>query len=261
MAGAESITYDTLMISLIATTAEELQQLIKSVEDASVAIGLLLNRQKTKIMVVDRANNNRPELRQIAGCEVVDKFIYLGSLVSNQGGCSEEIRRRIEIARTAMTKLHRIWCDKQVTSNTKKMIVRTLVHPIFYYGAETWTIRAGDRKRIEAFEMWCWRRMLRIPWTARRTNISILRELNITQRLSTHVYDRILRYFGHIMRREDGLERLVIAGNVPGKRSRGRSPTRWFDGVKKITGSPFHDATHQALDREQWRQTIRQKLF
>ncbi|KAI8438254.1 hypothetical protein MSG28_010856 [Choristoneura fumiferana] len=100
--------------------------------------------------------------------------------------------------------------------------MRCLVFPIFLYGAETWTLRKQDRRKIDALEMWCWRRLLRIPWTAHRTNVSILKELNIKERLSSTVQIRILKFFGHIIRNEDSMERLVVQGKVEGKRSRGR---------------------------------------
>ncbi|CAH2260598.1 jg18276 [Pararge aegeria aegeria] len=116
-----------------------------------------------------------------------------------------------------MSQLHRTWKDRNISIKTKVRLVRALIFPIFTYAAETWTIKAADRQRIDAFEMWCWRRMLRIPWTARRTNASILRQLKITRRLSTTCLKRILEYFGHIARRDgDNLENIVVTGKVEG---------------------------------------------
>lgn len=140
-------------------------------------------------------------------------------------------------------------------------LVRALVFPIFLYGVETWTVKARERQRIEAFEMWCWRRMLRIPWTAKRTNVSILNQLKIKTRLSTICQQRILAYFGHLMRRgDDNLEKLVIVGNVNGKRSRGRSPTRWTDQLKVAPSNKFCDAVRLAMDRSGWREFVRAKM-
>ncbi|XP_071580973.1 uncharacterized protein [Temnothorax nylanderi] len=159
--------------TLIAKNEEELTKMLELVTKESNEVGLHINLEKTKLMVIDRGNtiqrnNVRPDM------ETVNEFIYLGSLISNIGGSEAEIRRRIAMSRTAMANLRRIWEDKQITTNTKIALVRSLVFSIFSYGAETWTIKAADRHRIDAFEMWCWRRMLSIPWSARRTNVSIL---------------------------------------------------------------------------------------
>lgn len=156
-----------------------------------------------------------------------------------------------------MTNLRKIWVDKQITKNTKMGLVRSLVFSIFSYGSESWTLKASDRRRIDAFEMWCWRRMLRIPWTARRTNVSILNELNIQDRLSTICRRRILQYFGHITRRDkDNLEKLIVQGKVEGRRPRGRSPLRWLDQVKEFTGHTLQSNLRAAEDRQQWKNTI-----
>ena len=112
-----------------------------------------------------------------------------------------------------------IWRNRAITINTKMRLLRLLVFPILLYGVETWTILSRERQRIDAFEMWCWRRMLRIPWTTKRTNLSILSQLKIKDRLSAQCHRHILIYFGHIVRRGDNsLEKLIVAGNVEGKR-------------------------------------------
>ena len=137
--------------------------------------------------------------------------------------------------------------------DTKKRLVKTLVFSVFLYGAETWTLRSYERSRVDAFEMWCWRRLLRIPWTAHRTNESILSELRITTRLSTICIRRILTYFGHVVRRDsDNLEKTMLLGRVEGSRGRGRTPIRWTDQVKEATGTAISVAIRMATDRAQW---------
>ncbi|KAJ8709300.1 hypothetical protein PYW07_001902 [Mythimna separata] len=138
--------------------------------------------------------------------------------------------------------------------------MKCLVFPIFLYGAETWTLRMRDRRKIDALEMWCWRRLLRIPWTAHRTNISILKELNVKERLSSAVQIRILKFFGHITRNEDSMERLVVQGKVEGKRSRGRSPTRWIDLIKSVTHCSIYQNSHAAKHRAAWRRIAREAV-
>lgn len=231
-------------------------QLISRVEKESELVGLTINKTKTKVLVVDRpgALTRSNELRDL---EFVDHFVYLGSLLSNVGGSEGEISRRIQMSKAAMTKLTRIWKDRNISRKTKVRLVRTLVFSIFFYGAESWTLRQSERAKIDAFEIWCWRRMLRNPWTARRTNVSILKELGITTRLSAICFQRILKYFGHIARRNpDSLEKLMVVGQVDGRRSRGRSPTRWSDLVKSLTGLSITKAIKTAEDRNTWRSIV-----
>lgn len=127
----------------------------------------------------------------------------MGSTINNEGSSVPEIKRRIAKAKDVMTWLQNIWKNRGISFKTKARLVRALIFPIFLYGVEKWTIRERERQRIDAFEMWCWKRMLRIPWTAKRTNVSILSQLGIKTQLSTTTcLQRILSYFGHIMRKE-----------------------------------------------------------
>ena len=115
----------------------ELIEIVERIETASQEIGLKINRTKTKVMIIDRQNNNQPTVAHIAGCEVVPKFVYLGAVLSNDGGCSDEIRRRIQLAKSAMSRLTRIWKDRQISNNTKMILVQSIIFSIFLYGAET----------------------------------------------------------------------------------------------------------------------------
>lgn len=209
-------------------------------------------------MIVDRANNNSPEVTCIANCQVVQSYIYLGSLIANNGGCVDEIKRRMAISRSAMDKLKKIWGNRNITRATKTRLVKALVFPIFLYAAETWTLRESEKKKIDALEMWCWRRMLGVSWTEFRTNQSILQELGIKQRLSSVVQSRILTFFGHVSRRgELSIERLVVQGKVEGTRSRGRSPMRWTDQVRAAVDDLLHNCTRKASIREEWRRIVK----
>ncbi|KAJ8718735.1 hypothetical protein PYW07_016291 [Mythimna separata] len=153
----------------------------------------------SKAMVVDRSG--KLELTGALDLETVDNFVYLGSIISNDGSCEKEVRRRIGMAKSAMAQLDKVWKDRNISVKTKTKLVRTLFS-IFSYGAETWSLKAADRKRTDAFEMWCWTKMLRIPWTVFRTNVSILQELQISSRLSSECLRRILQYFVHIARKD-----------------------------------------------------------
>ncbi|CAG9827019.1 unnamed protein product [Diabrotica balteata] len=158
------------------------------------------------------------------------------------------------MARTATAKLIKIWKDRTITRNTKLRLVNALIFPIATYAAETWTLKKIDRSKIEAFEMWVYRRILRVSWTEHRTNLSILEELHIKDRLLKKVNQAYLTYFGHIARRTGTMELLVVEGKVEGRRPRGRSPIRWVDQMKSLVGKSLHEAVHTAQDRSQWRQ-------
>lgn len=244
--------------TLLASTETEMAELLNRLETVSLSKGLAINKNKTKLMIVDRpATLQRTNLLQ--EYETVEQFQYLGSVITNKGSSEPEIRRRIGMAKSAMTQLNKIWKDRNITRRTKIHLIRTLVFSIFLYGAETWTIKATDRHRIDAFEMWVWRRLLRIPWTAHRTNISVLKELKIenAQRLSQTCLSKVLKYFGHIARRsDDNLERLIVTGKVEGKRPRGRSPKRWTDQIREQLDIPVNVALHQASDRSRWRRAV-----
>lgn len=155
-----------------------------------------------------------------------------------------------------MAQLTKIWRYRSITKNTKIKLVKCLVFSIFLYASESWVVKKADRRRIDAFEMWIWRRMLRIPWTARRTNASILQEISPPQRLSSIVYQRILTFFGHIQRKQD-MERLVVQGKADGKRRRGRSTTIWVDITKQILGLQLGEAIHLSTSREDWRRWVK----
>lgn len=232
-------------------------EILERVANESQALGLEINMEKTKLMVIDRSNTMHMGNLQNR-LEVVDNFIYLGSLIINKEGCEEEIRRRITLARTSMSNLTKIWKDRHITKNIKKTLVNTLVFSVFSYGSESWTIKSGDRQRIDAFEMWCWRRMLRIPWPAHRTNVSILNELRIKDRLSTVCRRGILRYFGHISRGDHNNLEELIEGRIEVRRLRGRSPSRWVDQIKEITGKSLQANTRETKDRQCWRRKILQ---
>lgn len=239
--------------TILAASETEMAAILERIERVSLEFGLHINRSKTKVMTVDRAQVLSPS-NALKDYEKVEEFIYLGSLISNSGNCEKEIGRRIGMAKSAMTSLDKIWKDRNIRRVTKMRLVRTLVFSIFLYGVETWCLRKKERKKIEAFEMYCWRKLLRIPWTAMRTNVSILEELKVTKRLLTMCQERIRSFFGHIMRSSlHSLEKLTILGQMEGKRARGRAPARWVDQLKEVTGGQIWGAVHMAQNRTEWR--------
>ena len=161
-------------------------------------------------------------------------FIFLGSKITADGDCSHEIKRRLLLGRKVMTNLDSILKSRDITLSTKVRLVKAMVFPVVIYGCESWTIQKADRKRIDAFELWCWRRLLRVPWTARRSNQSILKEVSPGCSLEGLMLKLKLQYFGHLMRRVDLLEKTLMLGGIGGRRRRGRQRMRWLNGITDL---------------------------
>ena len=152
--------------------------------------------------------------------ETVAKFIFMGSKITADGDCSHEIKRRLLLGRKVMTNLDSIFKSRDITLSTKIHLVKAMVFPEVMYGCESWTVKKAERLRIGAFELWCWRRLLRVPWTARKSNQSILKEIN--PEYSLEVLIMKFQYFGHLMQRADSLEKTLILGKIEGRRRQGR---------------------------------------
>ena len=158
---------------------------------------------------------------------------------------------------TAVTSLTNIWKNRGISKATKIRIMKSLVFPIAIYGCETWAVGKADHKRVASFEMWCWRRMLRISWTEHKTNTFVLEQIDTPDRLCDTI-DRIkLKYFGHVSRREgDNLEKIIVQGRVEGTRKRGRQKLRWADGLRDRTGLSMNTLTRLAQNRQTWHNFI-----
>ena len=167
--------------------------------------------------------------------ERVRDFIFLGSKITADGDCSHEIKRRLLRGRKAMTSLDSILKSRDIPLPTKIRLVQAMVFPVVMYGCESWTIKKAERRKIDAFELWCWRRLLRAPWTARRSNQSVLKEISPGCSLEGLMLKLKLQYFGPLMQRTDSLEKTLMLGKIEGRRRRGRqrmrcwmaSPTQW----------------------------------
>ena len=154
--------------------------------------------------------------------ETVSDFILGGSKITADGDCSHEIKRRLLLQRKVVTNLDGILKSRDVTLSTKVHLVKTMVFPMVMYGCESWTVKKAERRRIDAFELWCWRTLLRVPWTARRSNQSILKEINPGISLEGMMLKLKLQHFGHLVRRADSLEKTLMLGGIVGRRRRGR---------------------------------------
>ena len=184
----------------------------------SEKVGLKLNIQKTKIMASSPITS-----WEIDGeiLETVSDFIFLGSKITADGDCSHEIKSRLLLGRKVMTNLVSIFKTRDITLPTKVHVVKAMVFPKVMYGCESWTVKKAERRRIDASELSGWRRLLRVPWTARRSNQSILKETNLRISLEGMMLKLKLQYFGHLMRRVDSLEKTLMLGEIGGRRRRG----------------------------------------
>ena len=159
-----------------------------------------------------------------------------GSKITADGDCSHELKRRLLLGRKAMTSLHRIFKSRDSTVPRKVRLVKAMVFPVVMHGYESWTVKKAEYRRIDVFELWCWRRLLRVPWTARSSNQSILKESNPEIPLEGIMLKLKLQYFGHLMRIVDSLEKTLTLGGIRGRRRRGRQRMRWLDGITDLMG-------------------------
>ena len=181
------------------------------------------------------------------------RLYFLGLQNHCRCDCSHEIKRRLFLGKKVMTNLDSIFKSRDIALLTKVRLVKAMVFPVVMYGCESWTVKKAERRRVAAFELWCWRRLLRVPWTARRSNQSILKEINPGISLEGLMLKLKLQYFGHLMWRVDSLERTLMLGGIGGRRRRGRQRMRWLDGV---TDSIDVSLSEQVMDREAWRAAI-----
>ena len=195
------------------------------VKEESDKVGLKLNIQKTKIMASVPITS-----WQIDG-ETVADFIFSGSKITAEGDCSHEIKRRLLLGRKVMSNLDSILKSRDITLPTKVHLVKAMVFPVVMKGCESWTIKKAERGKFDAFELWYWRRLLRVPWTARRSNQSILKEISPGCSLEGLMLKLRLQYFGHLMQRADSLEKTLILGKIEDRRKRGQQRMRWLDGI------------------------------
>ena len=215
--------------TLMAESEEELfKSLFMIVKVETEKAGLKLNIQKTKIMASGPITSWPIDGETV---QTMADFIFLGSKITVDGACSHEIKRHLLLGRKVMTNLDSIFKSRDITLSTKVCLVKAMVFPVVMYGCEIWTIKKAERQRIDAFELWCCRRLLRVPWTARRSIQSILKDISPGCSLEGLMLKLRLQYFGPMMQRAHSLEKTLMLGKIEGRRRRGRHRMRCLDGI------------------------------
>ena len=238
--------------TVMAENKDELKSLLMKVKEESEKVGLKFKSQKTKIMAsgpimswqIDGNNGNN------------ERLSFRGSRITADGNCSHEIKRHLLLGRKVMTNLGSILKSRDITLPAKVHLVKAMIFPVVIYGCESWIVKKAKCRRTDAFELWCWRRLLRVPWTARRSNQSILKEISPEYSLEGLMLKLKLQYFVHLMQKTDSFEKTLIPGKIGGRKKREQQRLRWLDSITDSMDMYLSRLQELVSDREVWRAAV-----
>jgi len=242
-------------IVLLAASVQELQDLVNRIAEVGKDYSLLINASKTKTMALNdehfRLNIDGNQIEQVS------TFPYLGSLITDDATCTQEIKHRLNLGSAAMSKMKSLWGSHTLSLNSKIRLCKALVWSTATYGCESWTIKKGEEKKLQAFEMKMIRRLLGVSWQEHRTNALILEEIGCVRTFLSSIKKRKLTYAGHVARATTSLEKTIMQGRVPGKRGRGRPRRSWMDDITDWTSLSLADVERTARNRTEWQRLVR----